>query len=79
MNKRTVTIPASEQHEGIFALTVELPWVCLHCGEPRGEPYDTLSYDGSRRLGVHGWRNPCGHVERYSEVRAAWQRAREAA
>lgn len=76
---RLVTIPASIQHEGFFSLTVKLPWVCLTCNGPRGEPYDTLSYDGSRRLAVHGWTNPCGHVELYSEVRAAWQKAKETA
>lgn len=68
---RTVTIPACAEHEGLFAVQVTLPWVCLHCGGPRGEPFETISYDGSRRLGVHGWTNPCGHIEKYSEVRAA--------
>lgn len=73
--QRTITIPALEQHEGIFSVTATVPWICLHCGGPRGEPIDTLSYDGSRRLGVSGWTNPCGHVEKYSEVRAAIAKA----
>lgn len=68
---RTVTIPACEQHDGYSAVTLRLPWRCIHCGGPRGEPFDTISYDGSRRLGCHGWTNPCGHVEKYSEVRAS--------
>ena len=68
---RTITIPACAEHEGFHAMLVTLPWVCLHCGGPRGEPFETISYDGSRRLAVHGWTNPCGHVEKYSEVRAA--------
>ncbi len=68
---RTVTIPACAEHDGFHAMRVTLPWVCLRCGSPRGEPFETISYDGSRRLGVHGWINPCGHIEKYSEVRAA--------
>lgn len=66
---KIVTIPACEQHEGYAALTVALPWECLDCGGPRGEPSDGISYDGSRRLHVHTWTNPCGHVEKYSAVR----------
>lgn len=66
---RTVTIPACIAHEGLHSLTVTLPWTCLVCGGPRGEPFATLSYDGSRRLHVQGWRNPCGHVEKYEHVR----------
>ena len=73
---RTVTIPAREQHEGLYAITLTLPWVCLHCGGPRGEPFETVSYDGSLRLAVHGWRNPCGHIEKYSAVRIAMKKAR---
>jgi len=58
-------------HEGYpgNAVTVRLSWVCPVCGGPRGEPYDTISYDGSRRLGVSGWRNDCGHVDYYSNCR----------
>ena len=67
---RTVVIPACEQHDGYAAITVSLPWVCLECGGPRGKPVKTVSYDGSRRLQVHGWSNPCGHVEKYSTIRA---------
>lgn len=72
---RTVTIPARAEHDGFDAIRVTLPWVCLHCGGPRGEPFETVSWDGSRTLAVHGWSNPCGHVEKYSEVRAASARA----
>jgi hypothetical protein len=66
---RTVTIPACEQHEGFHSIDVTLKWICPLCGGPRGEPFETISWDGSRRLGVHGWRNACGHVDAYSEVR----------
>ncbi len=69
---RTVTIPACVDHHGFHAITLTLPWICLECGGPRGEPFCTVSYDGSRRLSVHGWSNPCGHVESYSVARAAF-------
>jgi len=64
-----VYIPSCDDHEGIYGRTVTLTWVCPVCGGPRGEPFDTISYDGSRRLHVHGWDNPCGHVDKYDAVR----------
>ena len=64
-----VTIPATDQHEGVYKVTVCLRWVCPVCGEPRGEPHPVLSYDGSLRMIVHGWFNPCGHVDKYELVR----------
>lgn len=66
---RTVVIPAREEHEGRYRLTVTIPWHCLICGGRRGEPQSMFSYDGSRRLVVDGWTNPCGHVESYTLVR----------
>ncbi len=70
---RTITIPSCDQHGGhsFNTVTLTLKWICPACGGPRGEPYLTCSYDGSRRLaGIHGWRNPCGHVDYYGDVRA---------
>lgn len=66
---RCVTIPSCLQHEGIRSVQVRLFWTCPVCGGPRGEPYDTISFDGSRRLAVQGWRNPCGHIDHYYECR----------
>jgi hypothetical protein len=68
--KRTVTIPACDDHEGMLAITVALDWTCPKCGGPRGEPQPAISYDGSRRLHCDGWANPCGHVDTYGDVRA---------
>lgn len=65
------------EHRGDLALRVAVPWRCIHCGGPRGELFRTVSYDGSRRLACDGWANPCGHVEKYSEVRAVLEGARE--
>lgn len=66
---RTVTIPGSREHNGMHSVRVTLLWECPACGGPRGEPFRTLSYDGSRRLGCDGWTNPCGHVDSYAAVR----------
>jgi hypothetical protein len=65
----TVTIPARYEHEGRHAAEVTLPWRCLNCGGPRGEPQDALSYDGAHPLRVKVWKNPCGHFESYSAIR----------
>ncbi len=72
---QTVVIPAREEHDGMLSLTVVLPWQCMHCGGPRGKPVKGISYDGSRRLQVDTWVNPCGHVEKYGAVRE-WLRKR---
>ena len=67
----TVTIPACEQHEGFFSMTVTISDYCPKCGKKRGinTIHKGFSYDGSRRLVVDCWTNPCGHVDKYSEVR----------
>lgn len=67
--RRTVRIPASANHDGFGLLTVTLFWTCPVCGGPRGEPHDARSYDGSRILHCDGWRNPCGHIDYYDDVR----------
>lgn len=67
--RKTVTIPSREAHEGIYSIDVSLYWFCPKCGKPRGELFDTVSYDGSRRLHVNGWSNACGHVDKYADVR----------
>lgn len=66
-----VTIPSKQEHAGLpmNVVTLEISDNCPECGEPRGKVFTTLSYDGSRRLGVNGWRNKCGHVDRYDKVR----------
>lgn len=67
----TVTIPSLQEHGGYpgNTITANIPDTCPVCGGPRGEVFETLSYDGSRRLGVSGWNNPCGHIDRYANVR----------
>ena len=71
-----VTIPSCEQHEGFFSMTVTISDYCPKCGGKRGVPYKGFSYDGSRRLVVDCWENPCGHVDKYSEVREEVRRGK---
>ena len=69
MELETVIIPGSAEHAGVFSLRVTLQWVCPVCGQKRGKPNQTRSYDGSRILYCDGWTNPCGHVDKYDAVR----------
>lgn len=67
---REVYIPAREEHNGMDGIHVKLEWICPICGGPRGEIMDNMrSYDGSRILYCNGWMNPCGHVDKYENVR----------
>ncbi len=75
--ERTVTIPACTEHNGLHAMTITVPWLCRVCGGPRGEPVSGISFDGSRRLQVHTWSNPCGHIERYVDVRRDYRNVSE--
>ena len=65
----TVTIPARVEHQGYHARTVKISKFCPICGERRGDVFKTYSFDGSLRLSVDGWSNPCGHIDKYSAVR----------
>lgn len=67
--RRTVQIPACDEHAGLLSTWVSVDWTCLACGGPRGQVFRTVSYDGSRRLAVDGWTNPCGHLDSYANVR----------
>lgn len=71
-----VTIPRIEQHDGSpFNLaTYRISDNCPICGQKRGKPYGTISWDGSMKLHCDGWRNPCGHIDKYSDVRKYGER-----
>jgi hypothetical protein len=72
-----VTIPSRADHEGFpgNTITAEISDFCPVCGGKRGEVFETISYDGSRRLyGVSGWQNPCGHIDTYAKVREEIQK-----
>lgn len=67
---KTVYIPARAEHDGTHGINVKLRWVCPICGAPRGKISNGRSYDGSRVLFCNTWQNPCGHVDKYDDVRA---------
>lgn len=64
-----VTIPACKEHGGYLLATYEISDYCPVCGMKRGKIFGTHSFDGSRRLNVDGWRNKCGHLDTYEQVR----------
>jgi hypothetical protein len=64
-----VTIPAKIPHEGIYSIVVTSRGTCPTGGQQRGKPAQGTSYEGSRRLSVDMWENPCGHIDKYSAVR----------
>jgi hypothetical protein len=35
---RHIVITACEEHAGISAIHADVPWHCIYCGGPRGEP-----------------------------------------
>lgn len=70
VEQKWVVIPAVDHHEGLYASTVLLEWVCPVCGKPRGEIiHNTRSYDGRCILYCDGWVNPCGHTDTHSDIR----------
>lgn len=72
-----VEIPTCVEHEGYPGNIgrYEIADTCPTCGGPRAkETFKGLSYDGSRRLSVDCWHNPCGHVDKYSDVRKEGRR-----
>lgn len=67
--KKTVRVPECAEHQGIYAVEVTIDWTCPICSGPRGEVTKGISYDGSLRLEVDCWTNPCGHIDKYAAVR----------
>lgn len=65
---KKVEIPACENHEGNYRVSVRLKWTCPICGKPRGIIKRVKSYDGSLWMNCDGWDNPCGHVDSYTDV-----------
>lgn len=71
-----VTIPLLQQHAGYSSNlgTFEIEDKCPKCNKPRGKIFEAISYDGSRRLHVDSWINPCGHIDLYEDVRKEGKR-----
>jgi hypothetical protein len=69
-----VTIPSSQEHNGQGLISLEISDSCPVCSGPRGEVFGTHSFDGSRRINVDGWNNPCGHIDTYAAIRKEGRR-----
>ena len=67
-----VRIPMVEQHCGIslYLGRYRIRRRCPKCGARRGiKKWQGFSFDGSRKLIVDCWKNECGHIDLYSDVR----------
>ena len=49
-------------------ISVSLDWTCPECGGPRGEPGPFTFYEEGASHTCDRWVNPCGHVDKYTEV-----------
>ena len=58
---------------------VTISKICPCCGGKRGEPKVSRQYDNGDWRDVHTWRNPCGHIDKYSEVLKEASKLEEAA
>lgn len=65
-----VEIPSCIEHEGFFKVKLRISPFCPKCGAGRGSKFRIRSYDGSRWVICDGWKNPCGHIDYYEDVRA---------
>ena len=67
-----VEIPIIAQHAGLnfYVRKIEIQDFCPKCKMPRGKNtiHKVRSYDGSRFVICDGWENPCGHIDKYSDV-----------
>jgi hypothetical protein len=50
--------------------TVSIAAVCPVCGGPRGEPRLERYHEDGDWYSVSRWENPCGHVDKYTDVLA---------
>lgn len=53
---------------GIALRTVKIRDRCPQCGGPRGDPVKNRYHEWGEFYYVDNWTNPCGHVDRYSDV-----------
>lgn len=52
----------------VITRTVEISDNCPICGKERGEPGLRHFMEDGYPYTVHVWMNPCGHVDKYSDV-----------
>ena len=74
-----VRIPTCDPilHPGEYrrVIEVEISDNCPKCGGARGKPEVGYTYDGSIRIIVDIWENPCGHIDKYEDV---WKEVKQA-
>ena len=70
MSSRSIVIPdrSGWGYTGVNPTRITVPWVCIFCGGERGEPYWHNFCEDGHWYQVHRWDNPCGHVEKYTDV-----------
>lgn len=49
-------------------VTIDIPNTCPRCGGPRGNPRHVRQHDDGVTYWVDVWDNPCGHLDRYTDV-----------
>ena len=69
-----VEIPLCKEHQGFSLGKFDISDYCPICNKPRGQIFKGMSYDGSRRLIVDCWKNDCGHVDTYEQIRKEGKR-----
>jgi hypothetical protein len=52
----------------INILRVTIPDICPVCGGQRGEPKNHNFYEDGDWYSCDRWENPCGHIDKYSDV-----------
>ena len=72
MDKMTVTILDRRTWGTSFPYPLQrevtISKICPRCGSKRGKPKLIRQYDNGDYRYIHTWDNPCGHVDKYSEV-----------
>lgn len=71
---RMDTLYGQPRFPGVIRRTVEINDKCPSCGGPRGKPQKARYHEWGEFYYVDNWTNPCGHLDRYSDV---LQEARE--
>ena len=77
MTVRVIDRGKSRSYTGVTVRTVTIPATCPTCGGPRGEPRNHNQCEDGDWLSVDVWKNPCGHVDSYTDVLAEARTAAE--
>jgi uncharacterized protein (DUF983 family) len=66
----TVKVPTAITNMRGFrkVVAIDISNRCPVCGGPRGRVFPALAYDGSIRMEVDRFDNPCGHIDKYENL-----------